>query len=83
MWNTTPVENGNKTIKTHKDGETKEDSYPSNLTLTEAIGKTASKYGLSTVIVKCDGNEVQPDAGNRQLSEFNTIELFPKFAGAC
>jgi len=80
-WDNTSA-TSTKNVNIHQNGGVNTYSYPSSTLLSEAVQKASQTARLSTVIVKCDGNEVQPDAGSTPISQFGSIDIYPKFAGA-
>lgn len=78
-WETANTE---KTVYAHSEGRTEEFHFSQDTQLSEVVEEVASEMGMSTVIVKSDGVEIQPEAGNRPISELGKVEIYPKFAGA-
>jgi len=63
---------------------TQEELFDPTTKLKDAVVQTAQKYGFNTVIVRdADGNEIEQDEGDKELSQFATpIRIAPKTVGA-
>jgi len=81
-WNLDSGSGGNKNVVLVQDGERSNHSFPSTTTLNDAVKNVATGAGLGSVLVRADGRDVEQDEGDSALSEFGSIEVMPKMAGA-
>lgn len=81
-WDVNGGTGGPSTVVSIVNGDKQNHEFEGSTLLSEAIKTVASKLGLGSVIVRADGRDVQQSEGSQPISEFNSIELTPKMAGA-
>lgn len=81
-WETNETNQQTKVLAKNQ-GDVKEFTFDGNTPLKEAVNKVAQDMGYSSCLVQCDGRTVEPNEGDTPINKFQTVEVLPKYSGAC
>lgn len=63
-------------------GSEQEHEFSPETKLKDVVKKVAREKGFGAVTVKTDGHLTDPEDGEKQISEFELVEVLPKHVGA-
>lgn len=76
------TEANEKSVYLVMDGSETPYKFEDTTPLRDAVKSVAEQKGLGNVLVKHDGNTIEPSEGMKTLAELGKIEIMPKHAGA-
>lgn len=79
VWNTNA---GRRTVYASVNGEERTFDFDGTTPLKDAVSSVAKQLGLGAVLVQSDGRNVEPDEGDKPISEMGRVDIIPKNAGA-
>ncbi len=75
--------NGQINVKVVTPSGTEVEQFDGNTLLKDVVREVANKYSMKNLIVRTqDGREIEPDEGDKPVSEFGDLEITAKTVAA-
>jgi len=75
--------NGQINVKVVTPSGTEVEQFDGTTLLKDVVREVANKYSMKNLIVRTqDGREIEPDEGNKPVSEFGDLEITAKTVAA-
>lgn len=74
--------NGNTKVVAESNGEERSFNFEGSMKLKDAVREVSRSMSYGSVLVTADGRNVEPNEGEKPISDFSLVKIVPKMAGA-